>query len=135
LKPFHIGLIVAQNKVKITARHAFGKAGEVMAAEWLCRRGFRLLNRNWRFSRYEIDLIACREGVLHFIEVKARHGDQFGLPEDWVDRKKLDHLLKAGVAYQEKHPGWQRVQYDILSILVDPAGRPDFFFLEDVYCW
>jgi hypothetical protein len=39
------------------------------------------------------------------------------------------------VAYQEKYPLWDLVQYDILSILVDLDGKPDFFFIEDVYCW
>ncbi|HEY4153999.1 MAG TPA: YraN family protein [Puia sp.] len=119
----------------MAAHNEFGKAGEEMAAGWLCRKGFHLLAMNWKSARFEIDIIASRGGVLHFIEVKTRHDDRFGLPEDWVGKKKLGHLLKAGVAYQEKYPEWNQVQYDILSILVDQTGKPDFFFIEDVYCW
>ena len=119
----------------MAAHNKFGKAGEEMAAEWLCRHGFELLARNWRSGRFEIDIIASRNAVLHFVEVKSRHDDLFGLPEDWVGKKKMRHLLKAGVAYQEKYPAWDLVQYDILSILVDQNGKPDFFFIEDVYCW
>ncbi|MDP4131227.1 MAG: YraN family protein [Bacteroidota bacterium] len=119
----------------MAAHNEFGKAGEGMAAEWLTRRGFRLLNLNWKYGRYEVDIIASRSGILHFIEVKARHDDRFGMPEDCVGKKKMGHLLKAGVAYQEKFPGWDQVQYDILSILIDPDGIAGFFFIEDVYCW
>jgi putative endonuclease len=126
---------VAQSKAKMAAHNEFGKAGEEMAAEWLCQRGFQLLALNWKSGRYEVDIVAFREEVLHFIEVKSRHDDRFGMPEDWVGRKKMRHLLKAGVAYQEKYPQWNLIQYDILSILVDTKDKPDFFFIEDVYWW
>jgi putative endonuclease len=126
---------VAQSKAKMAAHNEFGKAGEEMAAEWLHGHGFYLLARNWRSARYEVDIIASRNGILHFVEVKTRHDNLFGMPEDWVGKKKMNHLLKAGVAYQEKFPLWHVIQYDILSILIDPEGKPDFFFIEDVYCW
>jgi putative endonuclease len=126
---------VAQSKAKMAAHNEFGKAGEQMAAEWLIQHGFQLISRNWKFARYEVDIIASREGVLHFIEVKSRHDDAFGKPEDWVNRKKGRHLLTAGEAFQEKYPDWKLVQYDILSILLTPEGKRDFFFIEDVYWW
>jgi putative endonuclease len=126
---------VAQSKAKMAAHHDFGKAGEQMAAEWLEQRGFRLITRNWKFARYEVDIIASRQKVLHFIEVKSRHDDQFGKPEDWVDRKKGSHLLTAGEAFLNKYPGWKQVQYDILSILLTADGKQDIFFIEDVYWW
>jgi len=106
-----------------------------MAVEWLVQHGFQLISRNWKSGRYEVDIIASREGVLHFIEVKSRHDDVFGKPEDWVNRKKGRHLLTAGVAFQDKYPDWILVQYDILSILITPDGKRDFFFIEDVYWW
>jgi putative endonuclease len=126
---------VAQSKAKMAAHNEFGKAGEEMAAEWLVQHGFQLISRNWKFARYEVDIIASREGVLHFIEVKSRHDDVFGKPEDWVNRKKGRHLLTAGVAFQDKYPDWKLVQYDILSILITQDGKRDFFFIEDVYWW
>ena len=106
-----------------------------MAVDWLLQHGFQLISRNWKFARYELDIIACREGILHFIEVKSRHDDLFGKPEDWVDRKKGNHLLLAGEAFQLKYPDWKQVQYDILSILLTADGKRDFFFIEDVYWW
>jgi putative endonuclease len=119
----------------MAAHNEFGKAGEQMAAEWLEHRGFQLIFRNWKYARYEVDIIASREGILHFIEVKSRRDDLFGKPEDWVNRKKGRHLLTVGEAFQEKYPVWKQIQYDILSIMLTTEGKPDFFFIEDVYWW
>jgi putative endonuclease len=119
----------------MAAHNEFGKEGEQLAAEWLEQQGFQLISRNWKFARYEVDIIACRDEVLHFIEVKSRHDDLFGKPEDWVGRKKGSHLLSAGEAFQYKYPKWEQVQYDILSILLTSDGKRDFFFIEDVYWW
>jgi putative endonuclease len=126
---------VAQSKAKMAAHNEFGRAGEQMAAEWLTEQGFQLICRNWKSGRYELDIVASRADTLHFIEVKSRHGDLFGKPEDWVDRKKGNHLLAAGEAFQNKFPEWKQVQYNILSILFAPDGKSDFFFIEDVYWW
>ena len=119
----------------MAAHNEFGKAGEQMAAEWLEQRGFQLIFRNWKFARYEVDIIAARVDILHFIEVKSRHNDLFGKPEDWVNKKKGSHMLSAGEAFQHKFPQWKLIQYDILSILLTPDGKRDFFFIEDVYWW
>jgi putative endonuclease len=119
----------------MAAHNEFGKAGEEMAVKWLERRGFQLISRNWKYARYEVDIIASRAAVLHFIEVKSRHDDLFGKPEDWVNWKKGKHLLSAGAAFQDQYPEWKLVQYDILSILLTSDGKQDFFFIEDVYWW
>jgi putative endonuclease len=126
---------VAQSKAKMAAHNEFGKAGEQMAAEWLEQRGFQLLFRNWKSARYEVDIIASRSDILHFIEVKSRHDDLFGKPEDAVNKRKGSHLLSAGEVFLNKYPHWHQLQYDILSILLTPDGKRDFFFIEDVYWW
>jgi putative endonuclease len=126
---------VAQSKAKMAAHNEFGKAGEQLAVDWLETYGFQIVCRNWRFRRYEIDIIASRDRILHFIEVKSRHDDLFGKPEDWVNSRKGRHLLSAGEAFQERYPEWTQIQYDIVSILLTPDGKPDLFFIEDVYWW
>ncbi len=110
-----------------------GKEGELLAAGWLQQNGFALLHRNWRHGRCEVDIIATRENVLHFIEVKTRRSTRFGEPEESVSRAKIRHLLKAGAAYQYEHPQWKRVQYDVLSITLLPDQPTEYFFIEDVY--
>ena len=72
----------------MAAHNEFGKAGEQIAVDWLAERGFHMISRNWKSGCYEMDITASGEGVLHFIEVKSRHDDFFGKPEDWVGCKK-----------------------------------------------
>ena len=105
----------------------------MLAQEWLRQNGFVLLHHNWRHSRYEIDIVASRDSLLHFIEVKTRRSTRFGEPEESVHRHKLRYLLKAGAAYQYEHPQWKRVQYDVLSITLVKDEKPEYFFIEDVY--
>ncbi len=119
----------------MAAHNEFGKAGEQMAADWLELQGFQIVCRNWRYRRYEVDIIASRDRTLHFIEVKSRHDDLFGKPRRLGKPEKGRHLLSAGEAFQDKHPEWTSVQYDIVSILLTADGKPDLFFIEDVYWW
>lgn len=110
-----------------------GEYGETAAVTWLENRGYCLLFRNWRYSHYEIDIVASFDNVLHFIEVKTRRSKKFGEPEESVTSKKIRHLMKAGEEFQYQYPQWKRVQYDVLSISIDTGNAAEFFFIEDVY--
>ena len=113
--------------------HLLGSEGEAMAVKWLQDKGFMLLHQNWRHSYYEVDIIASLENVLHFIEVKTRRSKKFGEPEESVNSKKISNLMKAGEQYQYQYPQWKRVQYDVLSITIQPDDAKEYFFIEDVY--
>ena len=116
------------------ARHnEFGKKGEVLAADFLVKHGYALLHCNWRHSHYEIDIIALKGQVLHFIEVKSRSSKNFGLPEAGVTKKKFQSLLQAADEFLFQHPQYRHVQYDILSITLSKHQEPEFFLIEDVY--
>jgi putative endonuclease len=117
----------------VANHNRLGREGESLAAAWLRQNGFVVLHQNWRFARVELDIVAVRDGVLHFIEVKTRRSLAFGEPEESVSRGKLRHLLKAGAAYQYEYPQWKRVQYNVLSIHIDAGNTPAYFFIEDVY--
>ena len=123
------------------SRHLeIGRAGEDLAADWLGQHGFTVLQRNWRHGRYEVDCIAGRDDVLHFIEVKTRRSSAFGHPEECVSRKKIEHMLQGASAWLHKKstrhcrwPLYRRVQYDVLAITLDKGHPPDFLLFEDVY--
>ena len=116
------------------ARHnELGKQGEALAAAYLKEQGFTLLHCNWRYRHYEIDIIALKENVLHFIEVKSRASKTFGLPEESVTKKKFQSLLQAADEFLFQHPEYRHVQYDILSIIISKTCAPEFFLIEDVY--
>ncbi|MBL7732630.1 MAG: YraN family protein [Chitinophagaceae bacterium] len=126
----------------MASHNELGKEGEEAAAAWLVKQGFRILHRNWRFSYYEIDIIATRKHVvprqgeqefLHFIEVKARKSELYGHPEDSVSKKKFRRLQQAADQYLFLHPGRKWIQYDVLSILIKGTGEYRFHLLEDVF--
>lgn len=110
-----------------------GLDGEDLAMIYLQERGFDIKHRNWRFQRYEIDIIAEYGDTIHFIEVKARRNKKYGLPEESVNRKKISNMLIAAEAYLLRHPGHFKVQHDILSILLKDSGEPEYLFIEDIY--
>lgn len=116
------------------ARHnETGKKGEALAATYLQAQGFTVLHCNWRHRHYEIDIIATRAEILHFIEVKTRLSLAYGLPEEGVTPQKIRSIVTAGVAFQYQYPSWKRVQYDVLSIILSDHAEPVFFYIEDVY--
>ncbi len=109
-----------------------GALGEKMAVEYLLKKDFVILHRNWRFGNWEVDIIASRNNILHFIEVKTRRNTKFGYPEDDVSKKKILNLLNASEEYLIAHPRWKRIQFDILSINLNKDKETEFFFIEDV---
>lgn len=109
-----------------------GQKGERLAEEYLSCLGYTILHRNWRHLRNEIDVIAIKAGVLHFIEVKTRRTARYGFPEEAVGRHKLCSMIDAGESFLQLHPQWKRVQFDVLAItIVNKAVQ--YFFIEDVY--
>ena len=110
-----------------------GNHGETLAATYLQQNGYTLLEKNWRFRYWEVDLIASKNKRLHFFEVKTRTALSYGLPEESISRRKMDSLKNAAEEYQYRHPEWQYIQFDVLSILLLPGRAPDFFLIEDVY--
>ena len=76
-----------------------GAIGEEAAERWLRSRGMRIVGRNLRTRAGEIDVLALDGDTLVAVEVKARSGDGFGRPEEAVDRKRLDRLRRATLAY------------------------------------
>jgi len=113
--------------------HNTGKKGEDMAVDYLLQRDFTILHRNWRWSRYEIDVIALKDQVIHFVEVKTRRSLAFGYPEESVSKKKIERMLKSAREFQIQYSEWRQIQYSILSIILLRNQAPDFFFIEDVY--
>jgi putative endonuclease len=110
-----------------------GKMGERLAEQYMCERGYEILFRNWRYSHYELDLVAVKDEKIHFIEVKTRRTTEFGLPEQAVGEIKISRLLKAGEAFLYEHPYWKKVQFDVLAISMLPDAEIEYFLIEDVY--
>ena len=110
-----------------------GILGEQLADKFLVKKGFTILNKNWRQGHWEIDIIAAKDDFLHFIEVKTRRSTKFGNPEESVSKTKLRNLIKAAEVYCSAYPNLKKISFDILSILILENQPPDYFFIEDVY--
>lgn len=117
----------------MASHNDLGKHGEQLAEAWLVQNEFIILHRNWRYSHYEIDIIALKNNLLHFIEVKLRSSQIFGLPEESVSKKKIKFLLQAVDQYLFLNPQYTNFHLDILSISTNKNAEPEYFFIEDVY--
>ena len=109
-----------------------GKEGERLAEVYLAGKGYKILQRNWRFGRYEIDLIATKNDLLRFVEVKFRSYTQYGKPEEAVTKKKIKALLQAIDQYLFLNPHHKDFRLDILSITQQSADSTEYYLIEDV---
>ena len=109
-------------------KHATGKVGEKMAADYLQQQGFVVVERNFRHRRGEIDLIAKKGQLLLFVEVKTRSGNaDWGYPEEAVNTKKARQVVNCANAYIFKI-NWQAdIRFDIIAIELDQENPISWF--------
>lgn len=110
-----------------------GNRGEDLAAEWLSERGYTILERNWRYRYWEVDIIASKKNLLHFFEVKTRTTQKYGHPEESIGNEKMQSLKKAAEQYLIKNPTWKYLQFDVIAITILYNQQPHFFLIEDIF--
>lgn len=104
-------------------KDAIGRYGEQVAASYLERAGFALLDRNWRCAEGEIDLVARDGDVLVFCEVKTRSGVGFGDPAEAVVAAKTERLRRLALRWMASHGVLGReLRFDVVSVLRQPRG-------------
>ncbi len=110
-----------------------GRKGEQLAKTLLENTGYEILDENWTHGKAEVDLIAYKDKVIIFAEVKARTGNGFGEPEDFVDARKQRLLVEAAdeYIYLMNHEG--EVRFDIISLLFDKNGNYKIKHIEDAF--
>jgi len=96
-----------------------GIAGEKMAVRYLKGIGYKILEKNWRFGRHEIDIIARDGNFIVFTEVKTRNGRLFGNPAEAVDNKKINSIAEAAEAYIISKNVEDEPRFDIISIVME----------------
>ena len=79
-----------------------GKLGEKLASEYLKRKGYRILEQNYRTRYAEIDLVARKKDVLVFVEVRTKIGEQFGTPEETLNSRKLQKVKRNAFSYASR---------------------------------
>jgi putative endonuclease len=99
-----------------------GKLGETLAENYLSIKGFRIVDRNIRFKRFEIDLIAEMEDLIVIIEVKTRQTDSIGEPWRAVTKSKQRQIIKVADHYVKLRKLTKNVRFDVISIVHDSVG-------------
>ena len=94
----------------------YGALGESAAVNYLISKGYRILERNWRFKKLEVDIIASKDDVIAFVEVKTWKNDTFGEPEIFVTRKKQNFLIAAANQYLTERDLDIESRFDIVAI-------------------
>ena len=109
-----------------------GKEGEDRAVRFLINAGFKIKNRNWRFGKNEIDIIAEKENLLVIVEVKTRTNDYFENPKEAVTKKKQRFIIKATEAYIQQFNINLETRFDIISVLTH-NGKIEIEHIEDAF--
>jgi len=118
-----------------TTKKVLGRRGEQFAVDYLERQGVRILDRNWRCSAGEADIIVLEEDTIAFVEVKTRASLSAGLPEEAVTREKRKKYEGIAIHYLAKHslPS-SRVRFDVISITIVEANKAFLRHHRDAYC-
>lgn len=102
---------------KMSEHYELGKKGEQLAVDYLTKEGYKIEERNWRFQKAEIDIIASKQETIISIEVKTRSSKDFGNPQDFVNSKKIKLMVVAMNEYVLMKNLDIEVRFDIIAII------------------
>lgn len=110
-----------------------GNYGESLAEKHLLQKGYTILERNWRYSRAEVDIIAKHDNTLVLVEVKTRRSNKYGLPEEAVSTKKQQQMVLAANAYAEEHNIEHEIRFDVVAITLIKGQEPEIYHIVDAF--
>ena len=95
-----------------------GNRGEELAVSFLVEKGFEIIERNYRYGKGELDIIAREKDFLVFVEVKSRESLEYGFPEEAMTKRKIAQIRKIAEAYlTEKNITDENIRFDVVAIL------------------
>lgn len=109
-----------------------GKKGEQLAVDYLLNKDYEIVERNYRFDKAEVDIIAQKDNVLAIVEVKTRSSIDFGNPQDFVKPKQIQRLVKAVDEYVTVSELDVEVRFDIIAIVKNGKAY-DIEHLENAF--
>ena len=111
----------------------FGKLAEDMAAEFLVRKNYRILARNFRYQKAEIDIVAEFNGIIVVTEVKARSYNTLIEPQEDVTTKKIKSIVMCSDFFMNERKIDKEVRFDIITVLPDEQGVLQLNHIEDAF--
>jgi len=106
-----------------------GSIGEKLAVNFLINKGFRIFHTNWRTGHKELDIVAGKNGTIHFVEVRSRSRGSIVSPEQTVNRSKQRMVMAAARIYMTRYQIRAEARFDVIAIVLGPertAGSPDY---------
>jgi len=110
-----------------------GQLGEDIACQMLKDEAYTILERNWRYLRAEIDIIAKKEEVLVFIEVKSRSNIRFGEPDAFLSKAQELRLFDAANAYIDESNHESEHRFDVISVLFNEKNQASVKHFKDAF--
>lgn len=111
----------------------FGKIAEDLAVDFLVKAEYKILARNFRYLKAEIDIIAEKQNQIIIIEVKARNTDAFLEPQEAVNKKKIKLLISAANYFVEENNINKEVRFDIISVLPNQQKTLEINHIIDAF--
>lgn len=109
-----------------------GKHGELAVISYLQKNGYRILESNWFYEKYEVDIIAENDQWIIFVEVKTRTSSIWGNPEDAVSSAKIRRIVEAADNYLNEKNIEKPVRFDVAAVI--SANRQfDIEYIEDAF--
>ncbi|MEQ9442431.1 MAG: YraN family protein [Cyclobacteriaceae bacterium] len=108
-----------------------GRRGEDIAVAFLRKKGYEVVQRNFRYRRAEIDLIMQKDSLLVFVEVKTRRDSAYGFPETFVSPEQAQLIVAAADHYVREQQWEGMIRFDIVAITLTPALKVEHF--EDAF--
>ena len=117
--------ISGKKSVKVKGKNLEkARRGEDIARRYLCGKGYRIIEQNYRTRYAEIDLIAEHKGTLVFVEVRSRRDERFGRPEETINRKKINKLIRNARGYMARRASSKMCRIDAICIVLGEGKKP-----------
>lgn len=117
---------------EMAEHNRLGRRGEDAAVKYLQSKGHHILERNWRFRGYEIDIVTAVETCIVFVEVKTRASTAWGDPEDFVDIRRMRRMITAANSYLLHHKVDKPARFDVVAIVWSDA-QFEIRHIEDAF--
>lgn len=111
-----------------------GYVGENLARAYLLKKGYRILEQNYKVSFGEIDIIAEKNNCICFVEVKSRKSDKYGPPEEAITRHKQKKIIKVAQLYiKQKRTEDKYFRFDVIALIFDNHSLKDIKHIVNAF--
>ena len=111
----------------------FGKLAEELAEQFLVQKNYKILAKNYRYQKAEIDIIAEFDNQIIIVEVKARKTDAFMLPQEAINKKKIRLIVSAANDFLEQNNINLETRFDVISVLPNETGKLEINHIENAF--